>query len=190
MRKAIIIMSISFGLLFIVIIILALSQRSTNDPLNDSTAQISPIEYLPDSNTQTNSNQALIQGSLCSDPTGSIPPGLIVAEQIPSRRKTTKYFPGSQATDINQYSIAVDPGTYEIYLQSSNLEKIALYSQYVACGSQEYCTDHTSIQFPLESGQTKSEVNICDYRWKTRFQENQEPIVISPDTDPTPTLEF
>jgi len=190
MRKAIIIMSISFGLLFVVIVILALSQRSSSNPLNNSTNQISPVQYQPNANTQPNTNQALIEGSLCPDQTGMIPPGLIVAEQIPSRQKTTKYFPGSQATDTNQYSLAVDPGTYEIYLQSSNLEKIALYSQYVACGSQEYCTDHTSIQFPLEANQTKSDVNICDYRWKTRFQEDQDPIVISPDTDPTPTLEF
>lgn len=188
MRTAIIVMGISFGALLLTIIIVALTQNHSSS--KTSTTSATPtITYQPHNSDQLSPDHALIKGILCPDTNGTIPAGIIVAEQIPSRQKTRQYYPGSQATDITNYTMEVEPGTYEVSLQSSTQEKIALYSQYVACVSQEICTDHTSIQFPLEKGQTKSDVNICDYRWKTRFQE-PDPLVISPETEPTPTLEF
>jgi len=167
-----IVAGVSGGLLMIVFIAaLIFAPRAKSGQSNDQRSTPTLAQRYDPEVTPMN-GKAVIKGRICSppeDPT-EVSATLIVAERLPARTQVTKYYPGYATAGSDLYAIEVDPGIYEVYTQSANREKVALYSDYVECGMEETCVDHGAVQVSLARGQVVEGVDLCDYVWRTRFQ--------------------
>jgi hypothetical protein len=72
-----------------------------------------------------------------------------------------------QGTDPKPvYSIAgVRPGTYNLfaYLQGNDGPAGGAYTQYVKCGLQASCSDHTPIAVTVGAGETVRDIDVADW---------------------------
>lgn len=159
------------GLLLLTIIISALSGSNPSQPTNPGTTgtvtpAVTPKYTAPDPNQQPKAGMSLITGEICPQTSsGNAPGSMVVAEEIPSRVKHVIFYPGSVAAGTNKFAIEVEPGTYELYIQTLEQEKIALYSQYVNCGMASTCFDHRMVQIEVKAGEKNTSARICDYNW-------------------------
>lgn len=183
MKFAIIIASVTGGLLLLTIIVTALfggGNTPTPPQGSLSPAPIQPQTYTaPSADATPAPGKSLIVGEICPPTQGGtvVSQGMVVAEEIPSRIKHVVFYPGETVAGTRQFAIELEPGTYELYSQTLQHEKVALFSEYVRCGMGEACYNHTLLQVSLEPNQKYTEARICDYTWT-------KPAVLPPS--PTP----
>jgi Tol biopolymer transport system component len=122
-------------------------------------------EFAPDLAPATHTPEAIntlgvVTGSVCYP-----------SEAIPAM---TAYFEDQVSGQVSQlkiaenqdnYSIELDPGEYLAYAyrESQSIKTGGMYSQAVACGLSVDCRDHTPLVFTVQTGETKSDVDICDW---------------------------
>lgn len=97
-----------------------------------------------------------ITGELCY-PAGGIPEDWVVmAEDIDSGEtyKGTRIGESFEITDLPAAS-------YHVYAEAQGLE--GRYTKAVECGLGSECEDHSFIKVKLQEGQTKEEINPCDW---------------------------
>lgn len=64
----------------------------------------------------------------------------------------------------NSYSISLEPGIYFLTAYvDNNPVLVGAYSQYVLCGAQSTCKDHSLVSVPIGLGQTVTNVDILDW---------------------------
>ena len=62
-----------------------------------------------------------------------------------------------------QYILEVPPGEYHAYALTVGTELAGVYSQAVRCGLNAACTNHRSLPFQVQSGQTTKRIDLCDW---------------------------
>ncbi|NUM47861.1 MAG: PD40 domain-containing protein [Anaerolineales bacterium] len=67
------------------------------------------------------------------------------------------------AENQSEYSLELEVGTYEAfaYLQAGDLG--GAYSQAVLCGLTIECLDHSLLTFDVQTGQTSTNIDLCDW---------------------------
>ena len=197
--KFAIIIAIASGVLLISVVILTLvlkpnNSTTTNNPPIIGSSNATSTYQAPPTELKPLPNKAIVQGRLCPQNGSSISPAMITAESIPSRSKSQKFYPGTELAKTDLYYFELDPGTYTFYTESNTREKSATYSQFVTCGMNEsLCVSHDLVEVSLEPGDIKTNIDICDYRWQTRFQSDpNSPTVINPTvpSNALPTAAF
>jgi hypothetical protein len=107
-----------------------------------------------------------IQGSL-SFPSEVIPSNMLIcAEEVSSGEEvcTANHIAGEQFTYSVGYSIAVRPGTYEVYAYlPEEPERRAYYNEFVVCGLSVECESHAVIPVQVEAGKTVTDVDPQDW---------------------------
>lgn len=63
----------------------------------------------------------------------------------------------------SEYNVEIPPGNYYAYAWVSDYKVGGMYSQYVACGMTESCTDHTPASFVVTAGTTVGNIDLCDW---------------------------
>ena len=172
LRIALIIAGVSFGL-FLLVLLLSLSARrpgTQTQPVGNQPTQPTPrvsLTYDYDPSVTPLPGMALVSGKLCSSvPEYNFLPRLkIVAEQIPSREKYVKFYPGLDVAGTDQYFLQLEPGVYEFYTEDYQGNKLAIYSRFVTCGMGETCFDHRPIEVELMADEQVPNIDICDYQW-------------------------
>ena len=66
-------------------------------------------------------------------------------------------------TSIVDYTAELPPGTYIAYGWHLNFRNGGSYSQLVACGFKQECSDHSLVTFEVVAGQTTEGVDVCDW---------------------------
>lgn len=67
------------------------------------------------------------------------------------------------AQNQSSYSVEVPAGNYTAFAWLPDFSFGGSYSQAVACGLVQGCTDHTLIEFAVMAGNTVSGVDVCDW---------------------------
>ena len=162
------ILSIITGTLIIVTIFLFIFTGSPSKspgvtPTSTPSANLSPVPTA-DLQQPPAPGKAKLTGSICL-PESTPPAGFIlVAEQLPSRQRITKYIPGPFDGDT-PFALEVAPGTYQVYTEAPNRTKIGLYSQYAVCRGTPGCVDHDLLEINSEADKIVSNIDVCDYQW-------------------------
>lgn len=182
LKFALIVAGASFILLLSTIILTILIRpnnvTNNNSNISTSTTNNTPTYIPPPNNITPTQGKAIVQGRICN--VGS--PIIISAESIPDRTKVQKFYPGISIAGTDLYYFELEPGTYNFYTENNNRELATTYSQFVTCGmDQNFCISHNLVDVYLESGDIRSNIDICDSLWLTRFQNTPSPI---PTTDP------
>lgn len=191
LKFAIIIAITSFVLLLVTIVFtLILKPQNSKDNLpvvtSGGNTNVVPTYIAPPDQLKPSNGKAIIQGKICN----AQGPLIITVESIPDRTKTQKFYPGLNDARTDLYYFELDPGTYNIYTENNNREKVNTYSQFVTCGlNQDFCINHNLIDLFIESTDVKTNIDICDSLWKTRFQ-NIPSLVPSQESDALPTPIF
>jgi hypothetical protein len=67
------------------------------------------------------------------------------------------------AEDQGQYAVDLPPGNYLVFAWRQEYQLGGAYTNYVACGYGEACTDHNLLEVTVISGQAVSGIDICDW---------------------------
>lgn len=63
----------------------------------------------------------------------------------------------------NAYRVELPPGKYYAYAWVEDYQIGVLYSQAVACGLKEICTDHSPLAFEVKTGNENPKIDLCDW---------------------------
>lgn len=128
-----------------------------------------PIWYITPSITQplpTISNQkGMIEGDLGIE-AEKTPKGLSVCAESVVYQKTfctDKFLWNETYTYSKGYRLEVPIGKYFLYAKVPEKEYSAYYTEYVRCGLQPECKDHTPIEIEVRANQTTSKVDPQDW---------------------------
>jgi hypothetical protein len=101
----------------------------------------------------------LVTGKICY-PSESIPPMTVYFRStLDSSVKTLEI-----EADQNTYSVNLEPGTYVAYAYPKDeTTHGGMYSAMVSCGLADHCKDHTLLPVEVRTGETVSDIDICDW---------------------------
>jgi hypothetical protein len=100
----------------------------------------------------------LITGYL-SFPSEHIPALTIVATRIDNGKNT--YYSLQTADGQSSYALRVDPGIYQVVAYAGDYA--GGYTEYVACGLENYCGDHALLPVLVQAGDMLSDINPGDW---------------------------
>jgi len=115
---------------------------------------ITPDQIPPDLLVQN----GYVSGKICY-PSQYIPEMTAYFENI----STGQYLSLPIALNQNTYGIFLPPGKYKAYAWLPDFSLGGSYSKAVPCGLTTNCTDHTLIEFQVNSGTNINGVDICDW---------------------------
>jgi hypothetical protein len=127
-------------------------------PTDESGEQANPTPLETQPSETPSSDLGSIQGNLCYP-----------SEFIPAM---TAYFQNQGKGDLteveiaeNQTSYSADllPGTYIAFAYTHDNALGGIYSEAVACGLMEACTNHAPRPFDVIAGQTTDGIDLCDW---------------------------
>jgi len=166
------VLGIITGVMLIITILLFVFTAGGGNPEDNGTvvdgtgAEV--MESVPtlDPESPPTEGMAKLAGRICVSGLSREDKGLmLVAERIPDREQFNRYFPGPINEDID-YALEVVPGSYEVFTELLDRQKLGLYSQYVECGlTPERCLDHGMVQVQAQEGQIVQNIDVCDYEW-------------------------
>jgi hypothetical protein len=99
-----------------------------------------------------------ITGRICY-PSEHIPAMLAYFKEIDSGRLDKFQIMANQAT----YQVNLPPGQYVAYAWATSYQVGGMYSKAVPCGLTVSCTDRSPQTFTVQSGQTTSGIDLCDW---------------------------
>jgi hypothetical protein len=116
----------------------------------------------PDSIDDLSAGTGQVTGAVCY-PSEGIPPLVLHFFELNSQQLTSQ----SHAQNDTDYSQALPPGSYYAFafvdLDDFVGDDGGGYTEWVACGQGPGCTNHDLRSFQVVSGQTTSDVDICDW---------------------------
>jgi hypothetical protein len=124
--------------------------------------QLPPVPEPTQSIDDLSSADGEVTGSVCY-PSEGIPPMVLHFFEIDSQQTIDQ----SHAQSDADYNQALPPGTYYAYANVDLDDFVGDdgggYTEWVACGQDVSCTDHSLRAFDIETGQTTSGIDICDW---------------------------
>jgi hypothetical protein len=125
-----------------------------------------------------------IQGKVCF-------PGEMVPEMVAYFQEvnTGAFVEMSIATNQLSYQKDLPPGNYQVYAWVPGFEIGGAYSEYVRCGLDGSCYDHTLVPVPVAAGEITGGVDICDWyggQGAVPYPPGYKPIVPTPVPTPQP----
>lgn len=167
LKWALIVAGICGGLLVLTIIVVAVSGGGANTTTNPDV--VPTLAHASDGYVgvpgEVTPGNGVVMGRLCESTPGSVDQMIIVAEKIPSRVGTEKFYPGIAKAGTDSFYFDLEPGIYEFYTKRLDGARWGLYSEYVQCGMTSVCVDHKMLQVNLFANQQVSNIDICDYAW-------------------------
>ncbi|MGE5223469.1 MAG: hypothetical protein ACM3PY_13620 [Omnitrophica WOR_2 bacterium] len=107
--------------------------------------------------TPTPSN-GIVSGKICYT-SNRVPSMTAYFRNINTEKVTTLNIENNQS----EYRIELPPGKYYAYAWVGDYQIGVLYSQAVACGLSEACTNHSPLALEVKTGSETSSVDLCDW---------------------------
>jgi hypothetical protein len=101
---------------------------------------------------------ATVQGEICY-PSGQIPAMTAYFMNTTLR----KQFELTIYENQNSYTLQLPPGQYYAWAVAPQYQIGGYYSEYVACGMIETCTNHSQKLFEVQAGAAVQGIDICDW---------------------------
>ena len=117
----------------------------------------SPTQQAPSTVVNLESQTGTVEGSICYSSEG-IPAMTLFLQPLIGNVLT---FPIAQ--NQSSFTAEVPAGNYTAFAWLPDFSFGGSYSQAVACGLVQGCTDHTLIEFAVTAGSTVSGVDVCDW---------------------------
>lgn len=136
----------------------------TNTPSPEVSATQTPEE--PDQPEITETVEPTAAPNETSEVSGRLcyPSEFIPAQELYFFRiADNQLFSAQSILNQTNYSIQLEPGSYYAYAWIENYQLGGAFTEYVACGYGENCTDHTLKPLDLKPGQTVENIDICDW---------------------------
>lgn len=99
-----------------------------------------------------------VRGSVCY-PSQENPPIILYLENTATGALIKQDIP----QDKPWYTLTVPPGEYITYALTVGTELAGTYSKAVLCGLSDICTDHRPLPFRVRAGETREEIDLCDW---------------------------
>ena len=124
------------------------------------------VQEVMDLDSPPAEGKAKITGTLCPLESVSGVSGLLLtAERIPDKERFSRFIQGP-FDELIEFSLEVEPARYEVFTETSERQKMGLYSRFVLCGLDESaCLDHTMVRVEALEGDILQDVDVCDYSW-------------------------
>lgn len=100
----------------------------------------------------------IVTGRICY-PSEHIPAMLAYFKEIDSGRLDKFQIMANQAS----YQVNLPPGQYVAFAWATSYQVGGMYSKAVPCGLTTSCTDRSPQTFTVQSGQTTSGIDLCDW---------------------------